>query len=165
MAILVGIGTVIRDDPSLTVRGPDIGPREPPTRVVIDPRNRVPVDCRVMTDGEAPTLLVQSSEFESEGDRPHVERVVIPDDEIPIPRILDMLGDRGLQSLLVEGGHDTWSRFLSEKMVDRARICISDLDLGRDGPTFDTKSLSESGLILTSKKAVCGDSIEWWTRE
>ena len=42
MAILVGINTVIRDDPSLTVRGPDIGPREQPLRVIIDPNCRIP---------------------------------------------------------------------------------------------------------------------------
>ena len=165
MAILVGVGTVIRDDPSLTVRGPEIDPREQPTRVVIDPNDRTPEDCRLMVDGEAPTLLIQSSEYDSSGDERHVERIVIPEGEIPIARILDMLGDMGLQSLLVEGGLDTWSRFLSEKMVDRARICVSDIDLGGDGPTFDKKSLSESGLIRVSEEKVRGDSIEWWTRE
>ena len=165
MAILVGVGTVIRDDPSLTVRGPEIDPREQPTRVVVDPNDRTPEDCRLMVDGEAPTLLIQSSEYDSSGDERHVERIVIPEDEIPIARILDMLGDMGVQSLLVEGGLDTWSRFLSEKMVDRARICVSDIDLGGDGPTFDKKSLSESGLIRVSEEKVRGDSIEWWARE
>ena len=165
MAILVGVGTVIRDDPSLTVRGPEIDPREQPTRVVVDPNDRTPEDCRLMVDGEAPTLLIQSSEYDSSGDERHVERIVIPEGEIPIARILDMLGDMGVQSLLVEGGLDTWSRFLSEKMVDRARICVSDIDLGGDGPTFVKKSLSESGLIRVSEEKVRGDSIEWWTRE
>ena len=165
MAILVGIGTVLRDDPSLTVRGPDIGPRGSPIRVVLDPSNRIPQECKLMGNPEAPTLLIQTSEYDSSHDSPHVERLVIAEEEIPVHRILDMLGDRGIQSLLVEGGPYTWSRFLSEKMVDRARICISDLDLGGGGPTFDTKSLSESGLFLTSKEEVCGDSIEWWTRE
>ena len=165
MAILVGVGTVIRDDPSLTVRGPEIDPREQPTRVVVDPNDRTPEDCRLMVDGEAPTLLIQSSEYDSSGDERHVERIVIPEGEIPIARILDMLGDMGLQSLLVEGGLDTWSRFISEKMVDRARICVSDIDLGGDGPTFVKKSLSESGLIRVSEEKVRGDSIEWWTRE
>ena len=66
----------------------------------------------------------------------------------------------GVHSVLIEGGLDTWSRFLSEKMVDKARICVSDIDLGGDGPTFDTKSLSESGLILASEEEVCGDSLE-----
>ena len=104
MAILVGIGTVLRDDPSLTVRGPDIGPRGTPIRVVVDPSNRIPGECKLMMDTEAPTLLIQSSEYDSSHDPPHVERVVIAEEEIPVSRILDMLGDRGIQSLLVEGG-------------------------------------------------------------
>jgi|TARA_B100001758_G_C18372902_1_gene592477 diaminohydroxyphosphoribosylaminopyrimidine deaminase/5-amino-6-(5-phosphoribosylamino)uracil reductase len=165
MAILVGIGTVLRDDPSLTVRGPGIGPRDSPIRVVVDPSNRIPRECKLMVDPEAPTLLIQTSQYDSSQDPPHVERLVIAEEEIPVARILDMLGDRGVQSLLVEGGPFTWSRFLSEKMVDRARICVSDVDLGGDGPTFDTKSLRESGLILSSEEEVCGDSIEWWIRE
>ncbi|MEE3113538.1 MAG: bifunctional diaminohydroxyphosphoribosylaminopyrimidine deaminase/5-amino-6-(5-phosphoribosylamino)uracil reductase RibD, partial [Candidatus Thermoplasmatota archaeon] len=129
MAILVGVDTVVRDDPSLTVRGPDIGPREPPIRVVIDPNDRTPPGCRLLTDGKAPTLLVQSSDFGS-GDSHHVERVMISEQEIPVARILDMLGDRGVQSLLVEGGADTWGRFLDAGLVDRARLCVSPIELG-----------------------------------
>ena len=165
MAILVGVDTVIRDDPALTVRGPEISPRKQPIRVVIDPNDRIPKDCKVMVDGEAPTLLIQSSEHDCSRDKQHVERVIIPEEEIPVARILDMLGDIDVQSLLVEGGLDTWSRFLSEKMVDRARICISDIGLEGDGPIFDTKILRESGLILTSEENVSGDTIEWWARE
>ena len=60
MAILIGINTVIRDNPSLTVRGPDIGPRDSPLRVVIDPNCRVPGDSKLLVDGAAPTLLVLS---------------------------------------------------------------------------------------------------------
>jgi len=164
MAILVGIGTVLRDNPSLTVRGPDIGPRGPPIRVVIDPSNRISRDCKLMVDSEAPTLLIQSSEYDSSQDLPHVERLVIAEEEIPVSSILDMLGDRGVQSLLVEGGPYTWSRFLSEKMVDRARICVSDVDLGGDGPVFETSSVSDSGLILISRDEISGDFIEWWAR-
>ncbi len=103
MAILVGINTVIRDNPSLTVRGPDIGPRDSPLRVVIDPNCRVPGDSGLLTDGAAPTLLVHCTDQGAIDDAPHVERMVLTDDdgELPVSRILDMLGDRGIQSLLV----------------------------------------------------------------
>ena len=163
MAILVGVGTIIRDDPSLTVRGPEIAPREQPTRVVIDPRNRVPADCRVMTDGEAPTLLVQSSEFEAVDDHTHVERVVIPEDDIPIPRILDMLGDRGVQSLLVEGGLDTWSRFLGSGLVDIVRTSVSPLELPYEGAKcFDLTSLEKLGFEPVSRDLCGGDEVTIW---
>jgi diaminohydroxyphosphoribosylaminopyrimidine deaminase/5-amino-6-(5-phosphoribosylamino)uracil reductase len=164
MAILVGVNTVVRDDPSLTVRGPDIGPREPPIRVVIDPNDRTPPGCRLLTDGKAPTLLIQSADFGS-GDSHHVERVVIPEQEIPVARILDMLGDRGVQSLLVEGGADTWDRFLDAGLVDRARLCVSPIELGgAEGALFTGHSLSDSGLSVVSNEAVSEDEVSWWER-
>lgn len=163
MAILVGVETVIRDDPSLTVRGPDIGPRDKPTRVVIDPNGRIPHDCVLMTDGEAPTLVIQSSEYDSSKDHSHVERVVIPEQNIPVSRILDMLGDRDIQSLLVEGGADTWKRFLSAGMVNKARICVSPTVLEGGVVTFD-RSMLEDGMTLASVSDASGDSIEWWER-
>ena len=164
MAILVGVNTVVRDDPSLTVRGPDIGPRTHPLRVVVDPNDRTPLGCRLLTDGEAPTLLIQSSDFGS-GDSDHVERVVIPEQEIPVTRILDMLGDRGVQSLLVEGGADTWGRFLDAGLVDRGRLCVSPIELGgTEGALFTRNSLSESGLSVVSKEVVSGDEVSWWER-
>jgi diaminohydroxyphosphoribosylaminopyrimidine deaminase/5-amino-6-(5-phosphoribosylamino)uracil reductase len=163
MAILVGVETVIRDDPSLTVRGPDLGPREGPTRVVLDPNDRVPDDCVLMTDGAAPTLIIQSSEHDSSRDRSHVTRVVIPEQDIPVSRILDMLGDMGVQSLLVEGGAETWRRFLTAGMVDKARICVTATELEGGSVTFD-KSLLGDGMKLVSKSDASGDSIEWWNK-
>ena len=83
MAILVGVGTVIRDDPSLTVRGPDIDPREQPTRVVIDPNGRIPAESKLLQDGEAPTLIIQSSKFDTNGDGGHVERLLSKNKRYP----------------------------------------------------------------------------------
>ena len=164
MAILVGVGTVVRDDPSLTVRGPDIGPRERPARVVIDPDNRIPVDCKLLTDGESLTLLVQASEFDASEDQDHVRRVVIPGPDIPIASLLHMLGDRGVQSLLVEGGVDTWQRFLSSGMVDRARICTSP-EVLKGGAGFFDKSVLGREMAKVSEIEVSGDIIEWWARK
>ena len=109
MAVLVGINTVIRDDPSLTVRGPDIGPREQPLRVVIDPNCRIPSICALMRDVASATLVIHCTETSELNDAPHVERVVLVDDDgdISVARILVMLGDRGVQSIRVEGGADT----------------------------------------------------------
>jgi len=164
MAILVGVGTVIRDNPSLTVRGLDIAPREQPTRVVIDPNGRIPAESKLLRDGEAPTLIIQSSKFDTNGDGGHVERVVVQEQEIPVSRILDLLGDRGIQSLLVEGGPETWSRFLSSGLVNRARVCVSPIELDGDGLVFDRGLLSEH-MSLISESEVSGDSIEWWIRD
>ena len=168
MAILVGINTVIRDDPSLTVRGPDIGTRLPPVRVVIDPSGRIPSDCVLMQDSSAPTLLIHCEETNQVHDQPHVERVILSDDdgEISVDRVLDMLGDRGIQSLMVEGGADTWRRFLAEEMVDRAHLCRSPFNLaGEDGVTFEEHELTAAGLRRVSVIDVDGDEISSWERD
>ena len=167
MAVLVGINTVIRDDPSLTVRGPDIGPREQPLRVVIDPNCRIPSDCTLMRDGAAPTLVIHCTEPSVLVDAPHVERVVLVDDDgdISVARILDMLGDRGVQSLMVEGGADTWRRFLAEEVVDRAHLCRSPFELsGDNGITFSESELSAAGLSRISVADVDGDEVSSWQR-
>lgn len=161
MAILVGVGTVIRDNPSLTVRGPEINPRDPPLRIVLDPSNRIPEGCRLLSDKEAPTLLVQSSTFDNSSDSPNVSRVVIPGPDIPIPSLLHMLGDMGIQSLLVEGGVETWNRFLSSELVDKARICVSPIELPPGGQEFDT-DLTRFGMQIYSESHSTGDMIQWW---
>tara|TARA_B100000767_G_C19739611_1_gene525538 strand:+ start:82 stop:1164 length:1083 start_codon:yes stop_codon:yes gene_type:complete len=164
MAILVGIETVIRDNPSLTVRGPDIGPRERPTRIVIDPNNRIPNSSKLMNDGLAPTLLIQLAEFDKSKDKGHVERVVISDSrEIEISKILDMLGDRKIQSLLVEGGGNTWGRFLKSGFVNKAHLCVSDMELGGESDIlFGENELKNAGLEIIKDISVESDRITLW---
>src|SRR5207249_3948430 len=59
-AILAGIGTVLADDPSLTVRTGSSRGRSP-LRIVLDPSLRIPMTAKVLTDGQAPTLIVTTS--------------------------------------------------------------------------------------------------------
>ncbi len=166
MAILVGVNTIIRDDPSLTVRGPDIGPREQPMRVVIDPDRRVPDDSRIVSDGGPRTLLIHCSESDDENDPDNVERVILADDdgEISTGRILDMLGDRGIQLVMVEGGADTWRRFLESKQVDIAHLCISPVELSGGGVSFDKNDLSDAGLTKIDSFDSGVDVVSRWSR-
>ena len=166
MAILVGVNTVIRDNPELTVRGLDIGPREPPIRVVIDPNNRIPTNCHLMESEVAPTLLIQNKHFDSKKDKKHVERVVISESKkIEVSKIVDMLGDRKIQSLLVEGGKDTWIRFLESGLVNRAHLCVSNLELEGDvGERFDCNYLLENKLKKIATRKINNDEITIWEK-
>ena len=166
MAILVGINTVLRDNPSLTVRGVEISPRKQPIRVIVDPNCRVPADSKIMTDGQADTLLIHVSQPDSEDDHDHVERIVMTDldGELPISRILDMLGDRGIQTLLVEGGPDTWSRFLDSGFVDLAHICKSPVELDGARVGFEEKILEEKGMAMFEQFKAGDDVISRWRR-
>ena len=166
MAILVGVNTVIRDNPSLTVRGIDIGPREQPLRVIVDPNCKVKGDYKVLSDEQAKTLLIHISEPDLVDDSELVERIVLSDSvgEIAISRILDMLGDRGIQTLLVEGGPDTWNRFVESGLVDMAHICRSQIELDGARFPFDENKLRKCGLTKIRTFNSGGDQITHWEK-
>lgn len=104
-AILVGVNTVIRDDPSLTVRHVDC--ERQPLRVVIDPNSRIPEDATLLNDSNR-TMLLQSG-FNG------------------LQRLLEMLGDMEVQHLLIEGGPDTIDYFLEQDLVDRFLLVKSEV--------------------------------------
>ena len=77
-----------------------------------------------------------------------------------------MLGDRGIQSLLVEGGAETWGYFLSEGLVDMFRLCISPIQLeNSDSPIFTPEMISSAGLSIFDEKEISDDKIQWWKRD
>jgi diaminohydroxyphosphoribosylaminopyrimidine deaminase/5-amino-6-(5-phosphoribosylamino)uracil reductase len=109
-AIMVGAGTALRDDPSLTVRGLEDGGRAP-LRVVVDGRGIVPPTHRLFQDGAAPTLVATTEGAPSERReawRAAGAEVLLLDDAgsslIPLADLLRELGKRDVQRLLLEGG-------------------------------------------------------------
>lgn len=131
-AILVGIGTVLTDDPRLTARpGGDPAARQP-LRVILDSRGRTPPDACVL-DGTAPTLLLTG-----EGAKPPegVDHLPCGGDRVHLPRALEALGDRGVERLLVEGGSRVAGSFLAEDLVDRLTLYVAPVIVGGEGPTL-----------------------------
>jgi diaminohydroxyphosphoribosylaminopyrimidine deaminase/5-amino-6-(5-phosphoribosylamino)uracil reductase len=120
-AIGVGIGTVLADDPSLTVRDAP-APRVAPTRVVFDRAARLPVtSVLARTARTVPTIVVAES--------PPAARVAALEalgvrviDGTSLRVALDALGDSGVRSLLVEGGARLTGALLGAGMVDRMVI-------------------------------------------
>lgn len=126
-AIIIGVGTVLADDPQLTPRPPR--PHRParpnPLRVVLDPRARTPVDCRlVRTDDQDRTVIAFGPNAPRERlDRlifAGVEFVAVPSDEpSTIARwLLEWLAEQGVNEVLVEGGGETHWNFLAAGLVD-----------------------------------------------
>ena len=156
-AILVGVNTIIRDDPSLNIRRVT-AKREQPLRIVLDRTLRIPPDAKVLNDGEE-TILVHI--------QPDSRGVALPagDGGADLNALLDHLGDRGIQELLVEGGPIVWKQFLDEGLVDRAIIIRSDIELG-DGPEsgIDDERISDAGLEIVRHLDWGGDSVTLWSR-
>lgn len=120
--ILVGVGTVIADDPQLTVRLPEGGNH--PTRVVLDATLRVPEDARIVSDREAPTWIFTTDRMDvakkHELERRGV-RVISTGSgpRVDIEQVLIHLGERDMVSLLVEGGRQINGAFLEAQAIQK----------------------------------------------
>jgi len=131
-AVVVGAGTVARDDPQLTVRhvaGPN------PVRVVLDPSARLVASHRVFTDGSAPTLVVHAAGLDAPAPgNAEILHVPVADGGLKLDVLLERLHERGLSRVFVEGGGSTVSRFLEAGLLDRLHVAIAPLVTGRGRP-------------------------------
>jgi diaminohydroxyphosphoribosylaminopyrimidine deaminase / 5-amino-6-(5-phosphoribosylamino)uracil reductase len=134
-AIVVGAGTIAADDPRLTTR---LANGSNPVRVILDPRLRLPPRHRVFDDGEAPSLLVCSTELAAAapGRLGHAEILGVPysEERLDLAAVVGALRARGLYRIFVEGGGTTVSRFLEAGLLDRLQIAIAPLVIGRGRP-------------------------------
>lgn len=125
-AVVVGIGTVLVDDPRLNVRRVD-GCH--PARVVIDPNGRLPDGARCLSQDGVRRIVVRTCEV---GAPPGVEVIRVGNgDRVIDPRaIVEALFQLGLKRLLVEGGAHTVSRFIDAGAVDRLHVLVAPLIIG-----------------------------------
>lgn len=125
-AVVVGAGTVAADNPRLTVRRVE---GANPCRVVIDPRGRLANDLTIFTDPSAPTLRLVGNHTELAGSN-CVECSVDKDGHIGPSDILDLLKDRGLSRVLIEGGSRTVGTFLEAGLLSRLHVMVGPIILG-----------------------------------
>ncbi len=139
-AVLVGAGTVLADDPSLTCRLADFAPVErpprSPLRVVVDTGGRTPATARVFTDGAAPTWLAVG-EAQVVPDRPGVELLRLPerDGRVDLAALMAELARRGVVEVLSEAGGTLTGALLRESLVQKVMAFIAPKLVGGDGPT------------------------------
>ncbi|MDX2222024.1 MAG: RibD family protein [Rhodospirillaceae bacterium] len=132
-AIVIGVGTALADDPRLTVRHAALRRGAPqPARVVIDPHGRLPPDAQCLRDDGARRIVVQAG---GRARLPGVEVVAVDacGDGLAPAGILAALRRCGLARILVEGGANTVSRFLSAGCLDRLHVVVAPIIIG-DGP-------------------------------
>ncbi|WP_118132757.1 RibD family protein [Oceanicella sp. SM1341] len=125
-AVMVGVGTVAADDPSLTVRR---CAGENPVRVVIDPRGRMPRDAQLLHDGAGQVLVVTGPEAQVPPGCA-VLRLPAPEGRIAPRDIIAALAARGLTRVLLEGGAETLSRFLDAEAIDLLHILMAPMIIG-----------------------------------
>jgi GTP cyclohydrolase II len=155
-AVLVGIGTVIADDPQLTVR---LVPGASPLRVVLDTGLRIPATAQILGDA-APTLVITTERSSPERRRELRRRMVgvrvvatAPPWGVDLAATLALLREAGIRSLLVEGGAAVITSFLRHRLVDRVVVGIAPTILGAGIEAVGDLSAARvsDGLRLTGR--------------
>ncbi len=129
-SILVGVNTVIADDPELTVRVDGAESRQP-LRVVVDSHLRIRQSARIV----GPNTLIATTRQGRVGGAEVVRLPAGADGRVSLPALLDELGNRGMLSLLVEGGAEVHASFFADGLVDKVYAYVAPrLIGGRDAP-------------------------------
>jgi len=149
-AILVGINTVIADDPLLTAR-PSRGKK--PVRIVLDSSLRIPLKCRVLRTAKKSPVLIITSQQALQTNPKIVERISKKGAEViaypdmqgrsNLHFLYDELAKRNIAQLLVEGGPTVIASFLKEWFVDEIRVYICPKILGAQGSVNITEPMAE----------------------
>ncbi len=167
-AVLVGIGTVLADDPQLTIRRG--GKTRCGLRIVLDSRARIPITSRLLTDPFASNTLVVVGEGAAKA---RVNRIrslatvwVAPlhDGRIALPALCAELGRRGITSVLVEGGGEVHAGFLRERLAQRIAFFYAPKIVGgREAPRsvggIGWESLEEAPRIEGARWRALGDDL------
>ncbi|MHB9286166.1 2,5-diamino-6-(ribosylamino)-4(3H)-pyrimidinone 5'-phosphate reductase [Halobacteriales archaeon Cl-PHB] len=146
-AVMVGVGTVVADDPSLTVDDPDRraareerGEPANPARVVADSRIRTPTNARILDDRAETYLLVSEAAppgFVNQIEERGATVITAGEDRVNLQRAFDYLGGYGVDQLLVEGGGTLIFSLFESGLVDELSVFVgSQVIGGREAPTL-----------------------------
>jgi len=129
-AILVGVGTVLKDDPSLRVHWELLHqvPGRNPTRVVVDSTGRTPATARIL-DASAPTIIA-TSERSTRAFPAHIRTIVAGATRVDLRQLFSELHGLGVRKLMVEGGSEVLSSVLRGGLFDRFTIYYAPVVIG-----------------------------------
>jgi 2,5-diamino-6-(ribosylamino)-4(3H)-pyrimidinone 5'-phosphate reductase len=146
-AVMVGIGTVLADDPSLTVKAEECrdnrikrGVDEHPVRIVVDSHARTPPDAKVLHKGPGKRIIAVSEQ----ADEKKVARlrtlatiIIAGDDRVDLVQLMDALGTLGIRRVMVEGGGTLIAGLIEDDLVDEIYTFIGNIVIGgKDAPTL-----------------------------
>ncbi|ADC65418.1 2,5-diamino-6-hydroxy-4-(5-phosphoribosylamino)pyrimidine 1-reductase [Ferroglobus placidus DSM 10642] len=173
-AIMVGIGTVLADNPKLTVKSDELrkkrvleGKPENPLRVVVDSKARIPEDALILND-EAETLLAVSKKADLEKLKKLQEKAMIfvaGEERVDLSELMEFLYHIGVRKLMVEGGGELIASLFREGLVDEIYVYYGNVIIaGKNSPTIaDGKSLDEPAeLELLEFKKLGGGILTRW---
>jgi len=177
-AVMVGIGTVLADDPSLTVKGEECrqhrknrGDTEHPARIVVDSSARTPPGAKVLHTGEGKRIIAVSRKADPEriaALEAFATVIVAGEDKVDLPVLLDELASLGIRRIMVEGGGTLIEGLLRAGLVDEIYTFIGNIIIGgRDAPTLADGSgfVRETEFLrltlLEARKIESGILLHW----
>ncbi|MCK9615892.1 MAG: bifunctional diaminohydroxyphosphoribosylaminopyrimidine deaminase/5-amino-6-(5-phosphoribosylamino)uracil reductase RibD [Candidatus Omnitrophica bacterium] len=150
--VLVGVNTVIKDNPRLN------GFKKIPYKVVIDPQLRIPKDSYLLKNNLQKLIILASAKAKKKSlKEAKVFFIKEKKGKLPVKEILSVLYQHGIMSVFVEGGSETAANFFEEKLADKVHFFIAPKILGgKDALT----SISGQGLSLRDSPKIRGMTIE-----
>ncbi|MFD1851720.1 bifunctional diaminohydroxyphosphoribosylaminopyrimidine deaminase/5-amino-6-(5-phosphoribosylamino)uracil reductase RibD [Oceanobacillus bengalensis] len=139
MAILVGINTALKDNPALTSRIPN---GRNPIRILMDSSLKIPLDYNLVSDNEAETWIFTSKNHDFEKRKELENRginIFITNSKTSVDpnEVVNKLGEKGISSLIIEGGGNINASFFENGLIDKVILYIAPkLVGGKDAPTF-----------------------------
>lgn len=137
-AVVVGVGTVVADDPQLTVR---LVAGVTPVRVVIDPHGRMSPDARMLHDGAGRVIVICAGTARPPDGVEAIRLDLDPEAGFSPHAIVRALAARGLRRILVEGGAETLARFLDAGRIDLLHVLVAPMILGSGKPGFTLRPI------------------------
>jgi 2,5-diamino-6-(ribosylamino)-4(3H)-pyrimidinone 5'-phosphate reductase len=131
-AIMVGINTLLADDPRLTVHKIPSKDFDNPTRIVVDSNARTPLNARILSN-DAPTIIAvskKSSPYKIKELEKKAEVIIAGENQVDMVQLMEKLKNNGLNSLMLEGGSTLNFSMLKNGLVDEVKICIAPMIVG-----------------------------------
>jgi diaminohydroxyphosphoribosylaminopyrimidine deaminase/5-amino-6-(5-phosphoribosylamino)uracil reductase len=127
-AILIGNGTLRKDNPQLTTR---LVKGRNPVRIILSKSGRIPLRRKVFTDGQSPTFIATSAGMlRNQKKQYQVIRVTKGGNGINLNDLLLKVGKMGMMTLLVEGGSRVLTSFLRQRLADKIIVCVAPMIIG-----------------------------------
>lgn len=137
-AIMVGIGTVLADDPRLTVHKIDANPEDNPVRVVVDSKFRTPSDARI-TNADAKTIIAGANEYKHDFMKTEIYETFknkgvkfffSGDERVDLVALMSYLHEEGIEKLMLEGGATLNFSMIKSGLIDEIRLCVAPMVVG-----------------------------------
>ncbi len=138
-SIMVGINTVIIDNPKLTISKIKADKKDNPVRIIIDSSARIPLESKVLNDDAKTIVIVSKKAKQTKIDKlkDKCEIITAGEDKVNLKEALEKIYEKGIQSILLEGGSTLNFSMFKDKLIDKVSICIGSKILGgKNSKTF-----------------------------